>query len=199
MNPEDFLDGIGFPLGPLSANAQPELGSWVIDGNTYPSYKKFEQIFEKFDEKHKDVGNGYLHYRNNFSYPNDIDGLYDFHRFIKACIADSRLPIRLGDFKKCWGIKYMEGDYSGIHNHTPGKQMTAVLFLTGAEKSFKYPLAGSLFTLTPGNHDINYQTFTPEPGACVIMDGNVYHGTYPATGERRTFVCDFDYEIIPGL
>ena len=73
MNPEDFLDGIGSPLAPLGTAKKTELGAWIIDGNTYPSYKKFEQIFEKYEEKHKDVGNGYLYYRNNFSYPKDID------------------------------------------------------------------------------------------------------------------------------
>ena len=39
MNPEDFLDGIGSPLAPLGTAKQTELGAWIIDGNTYPSYK----------------------------------------------------------------------------------------------------------------------------------------------------------------
>ena len=84
-----------------------------------------------------DLFNAPESYMEKISYPKDIDGVLDFHRFVKACIADSRLPIKVGDFQKCWGIKYMEGDYSGLHNHTPGKQMTAVLFLTGAEKSIR--------------------------------------------------------------
>ena len=66
-------------------------------------------------------------------------------------------------------------------------------------KSFKYPLAGHLATLCPGDYDIDYRTFAPEPGACVIMDGKVFHGTYPALGERRAFVCDFTYDIVEGI
>jgi hypothetical protein len=27
----------------------------------------------------------------------------------------------------------------------------------------------------------------------VIMDGRVFHGTYPTTNERKVFVIDFDY------
>ena len=62
MNPEDFLKGIGSPVGPKTTQ---KLASWIVDGNRYPTYKKFEQIFEKFEEKHKDVGNGYLYYKKD--------------------------------------------------------------------------------------------------------------------------------------
>lgn len=196
MNPEDFLDGIGSPAGPKTTQ---QLASWIVDGNRYPTYKKFEQIFEKFEEKHKDVGNGYLYYKKDFAYPKDIDGIFDYFRFVRACINDSQLPITNVEFAKCWGIKYLDGDYKGLHNHTPGQQMTAVLFLTGAQSSFKYPLAGHLVTLCPGDYDIDYRTFAPEPGACVIMDGKVFHGTYPALGERRAFVSDFTYDIVEGI
>lgn len=193
-NPENFLDQMyETSFGPQIRAAQ-TLTTWVIDGNVYPTYKKFEKIFTDHDKSHKDYGNGYLHYKNDMAYPTDIDGTLDFHRFIKACIADSGLPIKVLDFKKAWGVKYPPGAYSGLHSHTPGKQLTAVLCLNHIEQDDTYPLAGSLVTLQPLDHEINYVQHKLTPGDCIIMDGRVYHGTYPTLNERRVFVCDFNYE-----
>ena len=194
-NPDNFLEQVyENSFAPQIAAAQ-SLTTWAIDGKVYPTYKKFEKIFENYDNKHKDYGNGWLYYKNDMAYPKDLDGTLDFHRFIKACIADSGLPIKVKDFQKAWGVKYEPGAYSGLHSHTPGKQLTAVLFLTHVEQNDLYPLAGSLVTLQPLDHEINYVQHTPKPGDCIIMDGKVYHGTYPTLNERRVFVCDFEYEV----
>lgn len=191
----DFLDNMyQSQMRPLIEGAQ-ALETWIVDGNHYPTYKKFLKLFKEYDQTHKDTGNGVLHYKQDMSYPIDIDGTLDFHRFIKACIADSNLPITVKEFQKAWGVNYENGDYSGFHSHTPGKQLTAVLFLTDAEQNKEYPLAGSLVCLQPLEYEINSVTFTPKAGDCVIMDGKVYHGTYPAISNRKVFVCDFEYEI----
>jgi len=192
----DFLEGMyATNFGPQIQGAQ-ALETWVIDGNHYPTWQKFLKIFENFDRKHKDSGNGWLHYKDNMTYPIDIDGIKDFHRFITACVADSKLPIQVKDFKKAWGVDYAPGAYSGFHSHTPGKQLTAVLFLSNAEQTEEYPLAGSLVCLQPLDYEINSITFKPKAGDCVIMDGKVYHGTYPTLNQRKVFVCDFDYEVV---
>lgn len=194
-DPLNFLEGMYENSFSPQIRAAKSLTTWVVDGNRYPTYKKFEQLFTDYDKKHKDYGNGWLHYKNDMAYPTDIDGTLDFHRFIKACIADSGLPIKVLDFKKAWGVKYPPGAYSGLHSHTPGKQLTAVLCLNHIEQDDTYPLAGSLVTLQPTDHEINYVQHKLKPGDCVIMDGKVYHGTYPTLNDRRVFVCDFDYEI----
>lgn len=195
-NPDIFLNQIYENRFAPQIRAAQTLTTWAIDGNAYPTYKKFEKIFTDYDKKHKDYGNGWLHYKTDMAYPTDIDETLDFHRFIKACIADSRLPIKVLDFKKAWGVKYPPGAYSGLHSHTPGKQLTAVLCLSYIEQDDIYPLAGSLVTLQPLDHEINYVQHKLKPGDCVIMDGRVYHGTYPTLNERRVFVCDFDYEVV---
>ena len=196
INPENFLDDMYDNSFRPQIDAAQALTTWAIDGNHYPTWQKFLKIFENYDKKHKDYGNGWLHYKEEMAYPTDIDGVLDFHRFIKACIADSKLPIQVKDFKKAWGVDYEPGAYSGLHSHTPGQQLTAVLFLTHAEQNEQYPLAGSLITLQPLDHEINYVQHTPKPGDCIIMDGKVYHGTYPTLNQRKVFVCDFDYEVV---
>jgi hypothetical protein len=180
---------------PQIAAAQ-SLSTWVIDGNHYPTWRKFLSIFENYDKKHKDWGNGWLYYNDNMADPKEGAGLCDFWKFLRACIADSKLPIELREFKKAWGVDYEPGAYSGMHSHTPGTQLTAVLFLSNAEQNDLYPLAGNLVTLQPLDHEINSITYTAKAGDCVIMDGRVWHGTYPTLNNRKVFVCDFDYEVI---
>ena len=195
-NPINFLqDMYEAQYGPRSRALQ-STETWVVADLHYPEYKKFEKIFTDYDKKHKDYGNGWLHYKTNMSYPTDIDNTLDFHRFIKESI--DRLPIKVKDFKRAWGVEYTPGAYSGLHCHVPGKQLTAVLFLTSVEQNYEYPLAGSLVTLQPTDHEINYLQHSPAAGNCVIMDGRVYHGTYPTLNDRRVFVCDFDYEHLNG-
>jgi len=168
--------------------------TWIVDELYFPDYEKFLQLFENYDKSHKDYGNGYLYYKEDMAYPMDIDPDKSFITFIsESC---NELPIKLSNFKKSWGVKYMPGAYNGLHNHKPGKQLTAVLFLSDAEKSEEFPLAGNLTTLQPIDHDINYVQHETKAGSCVIMDASVYHGTYPTLNERKVFVCDLEYEIV---
>mgnify|MGYP001206141065 CR=1 FL=1 len=170
------------------------LETWVIDDLHYPEYRRFEDLFNNYHGSHKDYGNGYLYYKNDMQYPEDLDKEKHYHEFIKKCCET--LPIKITNFKKAWGVHYKPGAYSGLHSHVPGQQLTAVLFLTTAIYSKEYPLAGNLVTLQPTNHEINYIATPAIQGNVVIMDGRVYHGTYPTINERKVFVCDFDYEKI---
>jgi hypothetical protein len=86
-----------------------------------------------------------------------------------------------------------------MHCHQPGKQLSVVMFLDDVETTELYPLAGSLVTLQPFEHDINHVRIKPTPGGVVIMDGRVFHGTYPTLNDRRVFVADFEYETFETL
>ena len=46
------------------------------------------------------------------------------------------------------------------------------------------------------NNEITYLTHNPIEGKVVIMDGKVFHGTYPALEDRHVFVVDFEYESV---
>ena len=181
-----------------NTSSQPirQLETWVIDDLHYPEYRRFDKLFTENNIGHKDWGNGWLYYKKDMQYPEDLDPEKHFHEFIKKSCTG--LPIKITNFKKSWGVKYIAGAYSGMHSHVPGRQLTAVLFLTTSIHSQEYPLAGNLVTLQPTNHEINYVATPAIQGNIVIMDGRVYHGTYPTLNERKVFVCDFDYELYNG-
>jgi hypothetical protein len=194
-NPENFLDNMYDTMFNPQIQAVKSIDTWVVDELHYPGYKKFLPLFEKYDDRHIDYGNGMLYYKNNMAYPNDLDPKLDYHAWIKFQLQN--VPITVKEFKKAWGVKYPPGGYSGLHCHQPGKQLTSVMFLDTPKPSIDYPLAGSLTTLQPTpDSTINYLQHKPIAGRVVIMDGKVFHGTYPTLEDRHVFVCDFDYESI---
>ena len=50
MNPEDFLKGIGSPVGPKTTQ---ELASWIVDGNRYPTYKSLNKFLKNLKKNTK--------------------------------------------------------------------------------------------------------------------------------------------------
>ena len=186
-SPDQFLGGISTMFDPSSERLQ-SLDTWVVDDLYYSGYKKFLKLFDNSNERHVDYGNGTLYYKKDMQYPTDIDPREEYLMFIKFQLQD--LPIRIKDFKKSWGVKYPPGAYSGLHSHQPGKQLTSVLFLDTPKPSVEYPLAGCLTT----NSEIQYLTHTPIEGKMVILDGKVWHGSYPTLEDRHVFVVDFEYE-----
>ena len=190
-SPDQFLGGISSMFDPSSERLQ-SLDTWVVDDLYYSGYKKFLKLFDNSNERHVDYGNGTLYYKKDMQYPTDIDPREEYLMFIKFQLQD--LPIRIKDFKKSWGVKYPPGAYSGLHSHQPGKQLTSVLFLDTPKPSVEYPLAGCLTTLQPTNSEIQYLTHKPIEGKMVILDGKVWHGSYPTLEDRHVFVVDFEYE-----
>jgi len=190
-SPDQFLGGISTMFDPSSERLQ-ALDTWVVDDLYYSGYKKFLKLFDNSNERHVDYGNGTLYYKKDMQYPTDIDPREEYLMFIKFQLQD--LPIRIKDFKKAWGVKYPPGGYSGLHSHQPGKQLTSVLFLDTPKPSVEYPLAGCLTTLQPTNSEITYLTHKPIEGKMVILDGKVWHGSYPTLEDRHVFVVDFEYE-----
>jgi len=190
-SPDQFLGGISTMFDPSSERLQ-ALDTWVVDDLYYSGYKKFLKLFDNSNERHVDYGNGTLYYKKDMQYPTDIDPREEYLMFIKFQLQD--LPIRIKDFKKAWGVKYPPGGYSGLHSHQPGKQLTSVLFLDTPKPSVEYPLAGCLTTLQPTDSEITYLTHKPIEGKMVILDGKVWHGSYPTLEDRHVFVVDFEYE-----
>ena len=192
-SPDSFLDDTYETLMAPQISAMKALDTWVVDDLYYPGWKKFLKLFESYYDRHIDYGNGTLYYKKDMSYPTDIDPKEEYLAFIKFQLQN--LPIRVKDFQKAWGVKYPPGAYSGLHSHVPGKQLTSVLFLDTPKPSITYPLAGSLTTLQPTpDSTINYIQHKPIAGKLVIIDGKVFHGTYPTLEDRHVFVVDMEYE-----
>lgn len=191
--PDAFLDDTYDTVFGPQISALKALDTWVVDDLYYPGWKKFLKLFDNYYDRHIDYGNGTLHYKKDMSYPTDIDPTEEYLQFIEFQLQN--LPIRVKGFQKAWGVKYPPGAYSGLHSHVPGKQLTSVLFLDTPKPSITYPLAGSLTTLQPTpDSTINYIQHKPIAGKLVIMDGKVYHGTYPTLEDRHVFVVDMEYE-----
>jgi|TARA_X000000950_G_C13674992_1_gene561528 hypothetical protein len=182
---------------PTRVKGSDKLETWVITENFYPGWEKFLKLFDdKIYDTKKDKLMDYVFYtQGEMEYPEAVDPELDFQKFIKKCLIESELPITMGKCLKAWGLKYPPGSYSGMHCHQPGRQLSVVMFLDDVMVSEQYPLAGSLVTLQPFEHEINHVRVRPTPGGVVIMDGRVFHGTYPTLNNRRVFVCDFSYEV----
>jgi len=179
-------------------NQKDVVETWLCDEIHYSDYKKFEKIFDVYEDSHFGIGNEFVCHKSNMQWPEEIDPDRILPAFIKETL-ENQLPITVTDFQKAWGVLYKPGNYSGLHAHLPSikksRQLTAVLFLNELKKDSTYKKAGDLVTLVPlENYEMGLRSYTPKAGDMVIMDGRVYHGVYPTIHERKVFVCDFSYE-----
>ena len=99
---------------PTQVEQRKTLGTWVVDDLYYGGFKKFLKLFENYDDRHIDYGNGMLYYKNKMAYPIDIDPKQEYLQFIEFQLQN--LPIRVTGFSKAWGVKYPPGGYSGLHS-----------------------------------------------------------------------------------
>lgn len=95
-----------------------------------------------------------------------------------------------------WMMEYLEGGWQSVHSH--GKNcITQVLHMDGnyqlsVDESKKDRIHGSMFAFMTGETPPFYKTFSPTPGKCIIMKGDVFHGVYPAKElPRRCIVVDY--------
>ena len=166
--------------------------NWRIDTH-YPEYTRFLGCFELASEHHRDTGGSDVYYCEEYAYPQSIDPDNHFIEFIKQSV--SPLPITNIQFAKSWWIDYPKHSYAGVHAHQPGRQLTAVVFLTTTNNYVESPHHGNLFTLHSKNDNMLYNDYPTIAGNVHILDGTIWHGTYPTLDNRKVFVCDFTYDI----
>ena len=53
---------------PTQVEQRKTLGTWVVDDLYYGGFKKFLKLFENYDDRHIDYGNGMLYYKNKMAY-----------------------------------------------------------------------------------------------------------------------------------
>ncbi len=100
---------------------------------------------------------------------------------------------------EAWAIEYKDGGYQAVHNHTQQPSLISMIIFFDAitDEQKVQPTDGCTYTLMPhsdGNQICLH--FNPYPGKVIIMDGNVFHGTYPCKAPRRCFVVNFKFEYI---
>ena len=159
----------------------------------YKDYDKFKKLFELESESRRDSGDSVVFYLQNYEYPSIIDSEKEYIKYLKQHVE--KMPFKNVVHKKSWWVDYPKHSYAGLHSHTPGRQFTCVLFLDDYVEEKDHPHAGYLYGVLNNNNRITYEEWKPEAGTLVIMDGRMWHGTYPTRHKRRVFVVDFEYDM----
>ena len=159
----------------------------------YQNYEKFLKCFELRKKEHRDTGGSIVKYCEEYTYPDEVDPDKEFINFISNNV--SNMPFKNIKFEKSWWVDYPKYSYAGLHTHQPGKQFTAIMFLNTLEHDVDNPHAGYLHTIAYNNGQMVYNDYQPIAGNVVVIDGPIWHGTYPTLKDRKVFVCDFSYEI----
>ena len=95
-----------------------------------------------------------------------------------------------------WIMDYEEGSWQSVHSHGLNV-ITQVLHMDGnyqltADESKKDRVQGAMFAFMTDGAPPFYKTFSPTPGKCLIMKGDVFHGVYPVKElPRRCVVVDY--------
>lgn len=156
----------------------------------YPDYKKFLSLFDIKDRKHHlERGGGTMYYKWDYGYPVEVDPAKEYLTFLENTVSSNIAPEKR--FLSSWWVDYPQGAYAVAHQHEPFKRFTAVMFLTDYDWVRMWPNAGNLFAMS---NLIGYKEWSPVGGDVIIMDGDMYHGTYPTINERKVFVVDFEYK-----
>jgi len=177
--------------------------NWVMQQH-YPGYQRFLKLFNEEERKSYKMklpaGSLAVNSYNdeNFDFPHDVDPDGHYEKFVLS-VLQQHFPIYNLKHRRTWWLHYPKFEHSfvGVHRHEGERVLTSVLFLESnlTENNMNEP--GTLFAITQENDRTNeLHEFLPVPGQCVIMDGMVYHGTYPTQFDRKVLVVDYDYEII---
>lgn len=162
---------------------------WFIQ-TSYPNYKKFLDVFKIKDvQSHLERGGSTMYYKWDYSYPVDIDPSKEYISFLENSVSNNLASEK--KFLSSWWVDYPPGSYAVAHQHEPFKRFSAVLFLNKYNWVREWPNAGNLFAMS---NMIGYKEWIPNAGDVIIMDGDMYHGTYPTINERKVFVVDFEYK-----
>jgi hypothetical protein len=170
--------------------------NWVME-TYYPNYEKFLNLYNlesyKFNLPHGN-GGAYMYSLADLKYPKVLDPNKDYIKYVEETIQE-HLPLKNIRLSESWWLDYPSGSYSGIHQHKNGQIFTTVLFLESDATLPHLSEPGCLFAFTVEEGKPVLHEWEPQPGKLVLMDGQIYHGTYPTQFKRKVLVCDFSYEL----
>jgi hypothetical protein len=177
--------------------------NWVFETN-YSNYKDFLSLYDderlkySFKLPHGD-GSTIMYSDKDMQYPIDVDPTKKYIKFIKSTIQE-KFPLIDIEEHQTWWLDYPAhtNSYAGIHRHQSSDIFTTVLFLETDSILSHLAEPGCLFAFLAENGQTELYEWEPTPGLVVLMDGMVYHGTYPTQFKRRVLVCDFKYKVKEG-
>jgi hypothetical protein len=159
----------------------------------YDDYARFKGLFDIESNNHRDSGDSQVFYLQDYEYPVIIDSTEEYVEYLKKHLTN--LPYKNIRHKKSWWVDYPKHSYAGLHAHQPGNQITCILFLDDYKEDLDHPHAGYLYAVLGNSGEVTYQEWKPEAGTLVILDGRVWHGTYPTRHKRSVFVVDLEYDL----
>ena len=192
---------------PVDFQLQSAMNLWVAETH-YPDWKNLEELFvNKGPDQSsvKTIFNGW-----QFDTTEAIKK-YKLDEWVQGLCSKYKVPIKNLKVNQSWCIIYEDGGYQHLHCHGPtlismvihldsqpplwseGTESNIVIGSDGNNKIVgQY---GMLYSIMPGGHnEMIVNNWAPEPGQCIIFDGRVFHGVYPANAGRRTVIVDFDFD-----
>ena len=138
------------------------------------------------------TNNGYQHY-----FGDEIQPLAEIVRNrANSVLAEMQSPVRAGDLDKSWSIQYEKGGWQAMHNHADPFTIISCIIYFDTNPS-ENTSAGALYAmLAEPDGSENVLVFPYWAGKMIMIEGNVFHGTYPTEDTRDIMVFDFKQEII---
>ena len=122
----------------------------------------------------------------------------DYLDWVLSKVQSFTLPINKLKVIRAWTITYNKNGYQGIHVHTGDmnyKTFSVVLHMDDVITTKENKYDGVLFTLMPEPNGYQHPGhYLSQAGGVVMLDGRVWHGVYPTSTQRRSFIVDFEYE-----
>ena len=188
---------------------QSSMNLWVAE-TYYPRWKELEELFvDKGPDQssYKTIFNGW-----QFDTTEQIKK-YNIEEWFGQLCKEKKIPVKNIKVNQSWAILYEDGGYQHLHCHGPtlismvvhldsqpplwseGTESDVVIGSDGNNKMVgQY---GMLYSIMPGGHsELIVHNFAPKPGQCIIFDGRVFHGVYPAKAPRRSVIIDFDFNYL---
>tara|TARA_Y200000002_G_scaffold357970_1_gene340904 strand:+ start:1488 stop:2021 length:534 start_codon:yes stop_codon:yes gene_type:complete len=166
---------------------------WII-GTTYPQWQKtleyWNQATRSVDVKEyasNVAQQAFFEDDEGIELTNDIRDYINTH-----CLLSHGVTFKLGKRLLAWNIEYMKHGWQAIHNHRnhgAPRIASVVLCLQGEVGS------GTFYFAQPEpDGSMRFGTIEQVPGTLIISDGDVWHGAYPCTTNKKVFVFDFELD-----
>lgn len=163
---------------------------WAIE-TTYPQWQTtLENWNQATRSVEADLVASNVAQQTYFEDDEGIELTNDIRDYVNTHLSTHSAPFKLGERLLAWNIEYMENGWQAIHNHSPaGKSVSVVLCVEGKVGSGIF-----YFILPEPDGSINVKTIEQLPGTLIVLDGDVWHGAYPCTTNKKVFVFDFELD-----
>lgn len=159
---------------------------------SYKNYKDFLYLFDNHtDNRTYDTAtnNGSQYTYNN----SEIESVANILRdYVNHNLLSLGASIEATDLVISWTIKYNKNGWQAIHNHaSPGEIISCILYFDTNETDNHSD--GAFYAVMPELDGEQFVHVCPYwAGKMILLDGSVWHGSYPTQAERRILVIEYE-------